>query len=226
MTLNFSKITSKLNDLLSKYFRLILIVLIIIILIIGYTSVIKPKWSEIQQAGIFNYNQEKKSLEERSQYLDRLKVSLEKYNNINQAEVDKISRIIPSSESLPDLFVLFEQLAKTSDLSLDSINISTGKSLGDATGTAAASPSASTSTTGVQAATPSSKNIYVQDIALDFSGAKTYEGLKKFLEILEKEMRLIDVTSLSFDPKGFEGGESESGINLNLKTYYYYQEKK
>ncbi|MFA5069868.1 MAG: hypothetical protein WC528_01165 [Patescibacteria group bacterium] len=195
-------------------------IIIAIVLIIGYTSVIKPKWSEIQQAGIFDYNKEKKSLEENNQYLDRLKASLEKYNGINKAEVDKISRIIPSSDSVSDLFVLFEELAKTSDLNLDSINISSAKSLTGESST----PTGTSPTTEVKAVTPASKNIYVQDIALHLSGAKNYENLKEFLEILEKEMRLIDVTSLSFDSKNFENNESESDISLNLKTYNY-QEK-
>lgn len=227
MKINFRKITLKLTDLALRYFRYIAIVFVIIIIVIGYLSLIKPKWNEINQTGIFDYNFEKNRKQNNEIYLEGLKVSLDKFQKINKKDIEKLSKVLPSEEGIPDLFIIIEELMDKSGLKLDSIDITKGKRVTEEEQKKESSPAIILPESLAQEIikeAPTTANIYTLDISIATSGGRGYDHLKEFLDNIEKELRIMDVKSLSFDPQGQTVETQGTTFSIALKTYYYQEE--
>lgn len=220
MNINLSKILTRLSQLFVRYFKIVLIVVIALWLLLGYTLLIQPKWNEVKETGLFDYNNEKQLKVEKEKYLADLKKSLEEFDKINQADIEKIAKIIPSEKGLADLFVVMEDLIKKSGLALDSISFSEGQSLNQTTAKTAAS-----STKEAQAKdTAVAKNINILNIALSVSGGREYKDLKVLLDNIEKEQRIMDIESITFNPPADSSAAQEMNFGLNLITYYFKEE--
>jgi len=221
MKINLSKTINRLQSLLIKYFKIIVIIIVIVILVIGFLFIIKPKWEEVKETGVFDLNMEKEKRDENEFYLSKLKKSLEKFNKINQEDIDNLSKIIPDKKEIPQLFVILEDLVNSQALSLDSVSFSEGGTLSknekldeDFLSSLNAKQAKAISNSAV------SKNIYILDISLNISGGRDYNDFKKLLDTIEKEQRIMDIASLSFNP-GTQGAvESNMSFSISLKTYY------
>jgi len=225
MNINFSKIVNRIQGLLLKYFKLITIVLAILILVLGFLFVIKPKWNEVKETGIFDLNTEKEKKEANKIYLSKLEESLEKFEKINKKDINALSKIIPKKKQIPELFIILEDLVSHSALSLDSITFSEGGGLSQE------SNSLSDSLNELPAAQAKiikessvSKNINMLNISLSISGGHDYDDLKTLLNDIEEEQRIMDISSLSFNPQSQGSIDSSMSFSLNLETYYIEEE--
>lgn len=130
-----------------------------------------------------------KVYEETKKRVDNLERLQEKYSKLDE-EVKKVNEMLPSKPEFPKLLVETEALVRKSGVALTSVSFS--------------SPKVKTQAQGVKK----------YSIRLSFSAG--YETFKNFLRLQEKEMRLMDVDSISFSPS--EGGVYE--FQVNLTTYY------
>ena len=217
MNLNLSRILTQLSGLFVRYFRFILVIVVALWLVLGYLILISPKWEEVREAGLFDYNNEKQLKEKNETYLADLKKSLAKFDQINKEDIERLAKIIPRESGIAELFVVVEEMIKESGLSLNSISFSEGQSLSEAM-ERAPTAEAPSSAPGARAEAVS-KNIYILDIALNISGGRDYKDLKILLETIEKSQRIMDINSISFNPPAQEAAQ-EISFGLNVKTYY------
>lgn len=223
MAINLEKFGGKIADFLSRFFTYIAVFLGAAVLIIGYSLLIQPKWTEVRETGIFDYNKEVKNKEEAEKYLARLRSSLEKFQAVNSSDIEKLKKSLPSEEGIQDLFIIMEKIVETSGFQLDSIDISNSESLSGAN--QAAVPAAPAAADGAEVKAkenlPASQNIYALNISVVFSGRAKYEDMKILLINMEKELRIMDIKSLSFSPGTSDSASKNSSYNINLITYYY-----
>ena len=222
MALNLSKISIRLNRLFIRFSLVINLVVVIAILLFGYLIIINPKWKEVNKTGIFARNTEIKKLEEDQKYLSRLKASLEKFEAINQDEIAKLSKILPPEEGLSELFVVLEALVNQSGLSLDSIDMVKGSTPAQTAASPANNASGGAANTQTTPSNTRSKNVYAIDITMTISGNIAYDNFKILLQNFEKELRIMDINTLSVDLSS-PAASAAGAYNISLKTYYLKQ---
>jgi len=216
MTFNLNKLGTKITELIGRFFWFVSLFIVLVILLIGYTYFLQPKWAEVKKTGILDYNTELKNKQEAEDYLARLDESLKKFQQINKSDVEKLAKILPAESGIPDLFIILEKLMAASQLKLKSLDISQGG--GQAVGgqkLADTIPELQ-----AEAVTSASVNINTLSINLNISGGKQYSDLKNLLENIEKEIRIMDIVSLTYSPPGGGVSGGEASYSINLTTYY------
>ncbi|MFH1366936.1 MAG: hypothetical protein ABIH38_03010 [Patescibacteria group bacterium] len=223
MAINIEKFGGKLTEILGRFFIYIAIFFAVVVLVIGYLLLIQPKWVEVRETGIFDYNKEVKNKEDAENYLVRLKNSLDKFQAINSSDIDKLEQSLPSEKGVEDLFIIMEEVAASADFNLNSIDIAEGESLAALNQAAVSANLGGAAGTDVKAKEnlPVTQNIYALNISLVFSGSSKYDDMKKLLVNLEKELRIMDIKSLSFSPSKSDSAGEISEYNINLITYYF-----
>jgi hypothetical protein len=215
--------SSKILSLTVKYFRWVAIAWAIILLLIGIFIFILPKWNEISELGLADYKTELDRLDKKEAYLKDLIKMVEAYNRINQTQINELKKVIPEEEDYAGLFVTMDQLTKQSGFELVSIDIAKEQVEAEKA-SAAASPeekSATQTKENKASASTALSNIKTLDIAITLSGSSDYKLLKNFLNNLEKNLRLMDASTISFTALEATGGAVASGgFSVNLKTYY------
>jgi len=194
-------LNNQIIKLATKYYRVVIIVVILLIALICYFTFLGPKISKIREYRVFDYKKKQSELTERQQYLADLKVLNDHYNQWQQEELEKIEKVLPSTEDYPSIFAQYEKLISDAGYNLTDISIY---------------KSAETSKKNkADTFSLSSGNIGVLNIQISVSAPEDYgyDNFKTLLNTIENNLRLIDVTSLSFEP-------NRTSFRLSLKTYY------
>lgn len=216
MTFNLNKLGTKITEIISRFFWFVSLFIVLVILFIGYTYFLQPKWAEVKKIGILDYNSELSNKEEAEDYLTRLDESLNKFQQINQSDVEKLAKILPPEEGIPDLFIILEKLTAASQLRLKSLDMAEGGSLTETSQKEVALiPELQ-----AEEVAPTSVNINTLSINLNIAGGKQYSDLKNLLENIEKEIRIMDIVSLTYSPPGGGVSSGEATYSINLTTYY------
>ncbi len=178
---------------LQKIILIASISLIVISIVLGYFFVL-PKYNELKQQKLDLANLEKAIESKNNYYLSISRISKEMGKK--KEEIDKLSSALPSKMPLPVLFNYFENLVEENGLVFDDIS-------SDARGN-----SLDNKKENVDAG--------IKKIRLSVSVSGSYEDFKKFLDVLWKSAKLIDINSISFSsPK-----EGSFNVNLSLTTYF------
>ena len=122
---------------------------------------------------------------------------LARYNSIDPAAIDKIRKFLPAGSALSQLFIDIDTMASQSGVIISSI--------------------AFTESEPAPASLPEVGNAL--SITLKVDG--TYDQFRAFLGLIEKNLRLIDVVSISLVGKT----EEVAGIGFEVKLRAYYQER-
>lgn len=196
------KISRRVINLYTRFSSIVTIATVVLLALLGYVTLLGPKWDEIRSVGLNDYAREQRRLEADKEYLAELAKLVAKYNAINQATVQQIEQIVPTDEQLPALFVQMEALAADAGMQLDSLTVTT---------TAAES-------------IPTSSALKTLNLEMQISGGARYSDVKVLLDTIEKSQRLLDVVSVSFTLEGteivsIEGGEGGVYV-LSLRSYY------
>lgn len=165
-----------------------------------------PEWQKFQAL-----RQENKELQQTSEEFDSLTERrdslIEEINAISKEQRGLIIQALPEGPAAADFLVSLETMTKKEGLALKRVDLaSTIEVKGGAGQPKTGGAITSAQTKGAILEFPVSLNV-----------AGSYESFKRFLQGLEKNLRLIDVQEISFiaPPKGgiFE-------FNLRLKTYF------
>jgi len=195
---------------LTKYFYWLLLVLILIFIILFYFLVFQPELSRGATINPFEYNRKLKYLESLRQEDREINKLLSDYQNIQSSDLKLLEAVLPTNVDLPNLIVQLNTLANDNGLSLSSFSFidSADKDKKE---------SAKSSDTGQSSVAPKVENAPKElrkvDISLSLTGGD-YHSLKSFVSETESNLRLLDIVSLNFNPKG-------GGFSVNLLTYYY-----
>ena len=176
-------ILNKLKKFFLANFKLFSIVMPIIILSWGYFYLLKPKFNYLEEIGGLTLQSLKQSLQVKKEYLRNLERLKITYNNLTTEDKEKLDQILNQEKDIPNLFVHFENLVNKNEMELSAINFTEGSSEG---------------------------MVGVLNVDLFLTGGN-YQILKKFLDTLEKDIKIMDIDSISF---------SKEGYNLSLRTYY------
>lgn len=157
-----------------------------------------PGW---EQFGVLKNNKAEKQrqLEEKRLLAARIGELSEKYESAKD-DLEKLSLVLPSDAQLPELIVQFETMAKTNNIFILDIDFS---------------EIASQAPTGQVPAGPAG-NLKTVKTKLSLEG--TYGNLKRLLNDIESNVRLMDVSDITFS-----GIDSESGVikfSFEIKSYY------
>ena len=183
--------------------------IIILILILAFIGIVVfldiPKVQEVlslrKETGI----QEEIFLEKQI-LLAKVEKLQETYEE-NRESLEKTDYILPSDQDIPNLIVQLESLALEAGLILEEIDFSTEEE-----GFEDKARTARKTEEGTVA-----KDYQTMTATLNLMGS--YSGFRGFLRLIEENMRLMDVSFVSFSVENTELG-SFFEFSLRLRTYY------
>lgn len=171
--------------------QLIIVVITIVVAVAGFYFGNMQYQSAMEAKKDLNNAQA--DLENKQSELSDLKTLNEKLTNM-RVEIDDVKKVVPQGPDIPELLVNLEAIASRSLMTFNSVTVSeAGRSTSAAEGTAV-------SPTGVQ------------NLSISVSVTGEYNNLKVYLDSLEKNIRLLDVQSVSMG--------SEGSYNLTMNAYY------
>ncbi|MGI6374002.1 MAG: hypothetical protein ACOX0C_01580 [Patescibacteria group bacterium] len=181
---------NSLNLFLNNYFSLILTTGILLLLLLAYLAVILPKYQEVASLTQDNLNRQQLLLTEQRRKLVNLQAISQAYDLLPELDVNKFNQVLPDQYVKERLFGELEEIVTKNGFITNSISLSQ-------------EPPEAGSPTKIGTVT-AELNISTID----------YSGFKRMLRVLESNLRLLDVTNLSFSPGG-------NTANLSLTTYYF-----
>lgn len=206
------------TQLLTTQFRYVLIGVSVIILLLGFLLLLQPQLENVQQQGVGQLQEVEDRLDQRRRYLVQLQEMVKEYQDVIGEQSIPITEILPAEPEIGKLFLTFEQLLKDVGLSLDSVAVTKGQSLGATTGTTG------TKTTGT------SSTIQVLDVSLGIGGTIDYEKFKRLMTNFQRSVRIFDVPQITFNPVSADDtavagttAAATSQMSLEVKTYYLEQ---
>lgn len=181
---------------LVKNFSSVVFLSIIVIGILFYWLLFAPVFKAQDQYNETVLQNKTKEYETKKGMLNELQEANEIYNKISPDLKEKLIEILPYTPDLPDIFNNFEQLALASDfeiLSLDAVPLINNKKVKAEVG----------------------KNDKIKEIKINIViQGSSYVNFKKFLDLIEHNLRIFDVESYVYAPE-------ETKYSLVLKTYFY-----
>lgn len=139
---------------------------------------------------------------------------MEVYNSIKQEDKDRLNHLLPNNVDNIELILEIEKIANSHGLPIGDIRFDAKSS---------DNQNAQSGTVINPSAGSSSYSIF----PLDFTIEGKYDTFILFLKDLEKNLRLVDVKSISFTssnkPSGLDGGINNSSVyNYSLKVQTYW----
>lgn len=137
----------------------------------------KPLWEEIsvlrtERGSIANTLSELRNLEEKRNNL------LSSYNSISKSDLEKLNQIFPKNSDNGRILVSLEKISQDRGIKLKKAEFKTDNQ---------------NDIKAIQAA-----NLTFNTIDLSFIISASYDSFKSFLDALERNLRIIDVTNISF----------------------------
>ncbi|HTW96870.1 MAG TPA: hypothetical protein VMD74_04415 [Candidatus Methylomirabilis sp.] len=195
--------TKKLNQFLSDYFNWFIVGVVVLVLVSGYFFLLKPKYDQTNNYINSLSRQEEGDFRAKQQELNDINTLLASYDKIDPSYLDKLDAIAPVKKNKEELFTEINYLVSRSGLLLRSVALTEAGAYVDS---------------GLVPLTKADAAIAAQlesvNIQITVSGSD-YDTFKRFLATLENNLRLIDVVSLNFDPRGT--------ATLNFNVYYLKQ---
>jgi hypothetical protein len=202
-TKNKNETLIKLNNFLASYFNLLTAFIVIIILSVGFVVFILPKYRQVDAKVKLANEQLEKEYIKLTGYLKKLQTINNDYSNINQDSIDKIRKFLPNQPETESLIEKMEFVAKNNGVILNSLDIDSGQGEPDPkTGIIKPSAQSLDLPPGVGKAI----------ITVNMSGV-SYGVMKSLLSVLEKNLRLMDITNLTFAP-------GDQRVEMIIETYY------
>jgi Tfp pilus assembly protein PilO len=139
-------------------------------------------------------NKREQTLSDRQKMQVDLKELEDNYSSAKM-KVKDISNILPKEKQIPELLVQLEAIAKENSMTLASINVT---------------PAAE------------EKGVNYKSLRISLGLAGSYSNLKKYLDSVERNMRIMDITSIDFSatPVVAQGPADVFSYTVNIKTYF------
>lgn len=137
-----------------------------------------------------------------------------KYNSINPDNLIKLQKLLPENIDNIRLVLEIEQIASPYGMALKDVKYNTTT---DKSATKGATPGVTGAVAGGGVSEPSRKDYGIWD--LGFSTAGTYNNFLNFTRDLERNLRIVDISSIQFS------SNTGSGLNPSLPESYKYDFK-
>ncbi len=193
--------------LVYRYFSFVAIVLFLAIIGAGYAYLLKPKYDFIVKKNEIDIENKKRNIEEVKKYISELEEFNDFYSNIGKENIDIVNRILPKKEREEEYFVFFNALAEKAKLQLNKVVVG-GDTEGSKKGSSRVVIKGEQNETEEKERAESGAG--KTNVTIELNGIN-YAKLKKLLQIIENNSRLMDVESLQFN---LEGGVASMDITL------------
>ena len=198
---------NNLNNWLNKYFSLLVIIILILFILAAYFIILAPRFKDIKQNLDTNIKNEEVLYSVSQKKLYTLEDIVKVYKNIKPGDLQKFNTVLPSSYVPERLYGELEEIVSNGGWLVNSIKFDNLK--GTKNNIRNREKAASTILTKLK----SYPGLSEYQITMKVSSID-YGGLKNLLYSLEDNLRLIDVTNLTFSP-------GEKTAVITLRTYYY-----
>jgi len=177
------------NQWLNSYFSVILAGILILFLGLAYLFFLGPKFAATKDIIQANITEQENLYALSQQKLVNLRAVGTLYKTIKEADLQKFDSVLPDNYIPARLFGELEEIINSGGWLLTEISI--------------------------EQAPPEHINTSVGQINVELSlSGLDYIDFKRLLKILETDLRLLDVTSVSLD-------SASNSVTLMLTTYYY-----
>lgn len=151
-------------------------------------------------AGVGAISNELKVYQDTIKQADELEQQIKKFRGdieaLNPQDMDKLSKLVPSKLDTINLIIDINTVASNFGLAISDISLGANKE--DKSNTSA------------------SKDTAYDSVDFSFKVNTSYSNFISFIGALEKSLRLIDITSITFSP-----AEKETyNFSVNLRTYW------
>jgi len=188
---------NSINLFLNSYFNIITVAVLVLFLAVAYFMFIKPKFDATMGAIQSNIEQQQKLYTDQQKKLANLEIVSDLYKKIPAGDLKKFNGVLPDSYIKERLFGELEEIISKNGFILNAVNISQEEK----------------KLTAAESMAPRSASVGTISLQLSVS-AIDYAGFKNLLRLLENNLRLFDITQVSFSPSG-------NTASLTLSTYYY-----
>lgn len=219
--LNYSnkrkKFKNKFNSFLNANFQYLFFLLLFFVFWFSFEYIILPKYEKITVSSAEVLEERKKLFASEYKGLIDYKEAISFFDSINYSDIDKMDKMIPERYSREDLFVEFSYFLMKNNFNIKDIKISDIES----------------SSANIQSTSSRRINISIEDNDISRSyqslssippnvGAwlikaeivnVSYPDLKYLLDIIENNLKLIDIVYIDFDP-------SLNTVKFDALTYY------
>lgn len=155
-----------------------------------YLAYFNGEIQKLRSGGEFDVIRRERVLAKRTVTLQKLKNSLTSLDSINKTDREKINRFLPAAPEEASLLTTLATIVRDSGLTLLTIDTSSGfESKGN-----------------------NIQGLKTVEVALGVGGGD-YKGIKTFLEMVEANLRLLDIESFAFNP-------DVSAYSFRLRAYY------
>ncbi|MFA7088214.1 MAG: hypothetical protein WC146_02640 [Patescibacteria group bacterium] len=193
---------NSLNLFMNNYSNAIIAGILILFLMAAYFIFLLPKFQATQAAIKMNIEEQQLIYENQQRKLANLMALAELYKKINPADLAKFNSVLPDSYPRERLFGELEEIVSQGGWIISSIEIEQPE---EVDGAPVAVENVANPALGKKVG---SVNLEMSVKAID------YTGLKNLLKILESNLRLLDVSKVSFVPM-------ENTATIVLTTYFY-----
>lgn len=195
-----NKNQNSVNLFLNSYFNIIIVFIVIVVFLVSYLVVIKPKYDETMAAIKLNIEQQQKLYTDQQKKLNSLKTVANLYKKISSENLKKFNSVLPDTYIKERLFGEFEEMVDQSGFILSSVSLQADEKEKPADITAEDTSASSTKIGTV--------NLELAVSAID------YTGFKNLVKLMENNLRLFDITKVTFSP-------AANSATIVLSTYYY-----
>lgn len=199
-----NKYKKLLARLVGRFFNVAMVALFLVVFFIAYSFVLKPKYDKVSTV-IAERNELKLEnqtvLENNLSTINRYK---DAYKKIDADKLSKINTILPPFKTREEFFTLFEEMILKKGYLITSLSVTSDADNADSGTKKKKTVDEVKPGTGPQIG---AINIKVSIIGTD------YEGMKKLLELIENNLRIMDINNIAYS----YGGET---LTLDITTYY------
>jgi Tfp pilus assembly protein PilO len=179
----------------------LLIILLLVVLATVWNFFIAPVFSDINVSSL-EIERQKELLASKEKEIASIN-SYEKQLGNLQDEKEKMKTILPVEPMIEELMVEIEALVIKSGMVLDGVNITPGNNNSGGVGDQAG----------------------VNKASINLRTKGTYETLKSLMLLSQNDLRLMDITNISFSSPNKDSdkvnGQTVYNFNINIVTYYY-----
>ncbi len=186
--------------------RLLLPIILILASVLTFIFGVNPWYKDVSdlRSEINVYNEALNNSTSLQKTQDDL---LKQYNEISQADKDRLEDFLPSSVNNIEFILEIERIASLQGMPIKDIKFETIKKI---------DPTQSGNTVTSETASDSRK---YSVFPLGFTTEGTYDQFLRFLKDLEYNLRLVDVKSISFTVPEDTGGKPVDGLDSNVYRY-------
>ncbi len=175
----------RLNVFLNSNFKWFVVLTVLLIFTFGYFFILKPKYEETLKLTQVITRYDELDINAKQRELEDIKIFLFSYSKIEKKYMDKIHEILPEKYNQEELFTEFNHIIDKNELFLKSVSINGITNL---------------------------NRMKKISVTLEVGGTD-YKAFKNLISHFENNLKLIDITSVRFDPNG-------RTTSLIINTYY------